>query len=122
MSRFTQEQLDRLMRTATRRQEALVSHTAPSYQCAVNLMCQPTKQPTGVSLQPRRIASVRNLHGLLRTPQGQTAGQAMLPALWPAALQLLQDSQVDMRQIIAPVVGFLGALAARPGRPAGMLP
>jgi len=43
----------------------------------------------------------------------------MLPILWPAVLQLLQDIQVDMRQTVAPVVGFLGALAARPGRPAG---
>ncbi len=60
------------------------------------------------------------MHSLLRTPQGQAAGQAMLPALWPAALQLLQDSQADMRQTVAPVVGFLGALATRPGRPAGM--
>ena len=70
-------------------------------------------------LQPRRSASVRNMHSLLRTPQGQAAGQAMLLALWPAALQLLQDNQVEMRQTVAPVVGFLGALAARPGRPAG---
>ena len=70
-------------------------------------------------LQPRRCASVRNVHSLLRTPQGQAAGQAMLLALWPAALQLLQDNQVEMRQTVAPVVGFLGALAARPGRPAG---
>ena len=59
------------------------------------------------------------MHSLLRTPQGQAGGQAMLPALWPAALQLLQDSQADMRQTVAPVVGFLGALATRPGRPAG---
>ena len=44
----------------------------------------------------------------------------MLPALWPAALMLLQDSQPEIRQVIAPVVGFLGALAARPGRPAGI--
>ena len=43
----------------------------------------------------------------------------MLLALWPAALQLLQDNHVEMRQTAAPVVGFLGALAARPGRPAG---
>lgn len=43
----------------------------------------------------------------------------MLLALWPAALQLLQDNHVEMRQTVAPVVGFLGALAARPGRPAG---
>lgn len=70
-------------------------------------------------LQPRRCASVRNVHSLLRTPQGQAGGQAMLLALWPAALQLLQDNQVEMRQTVAPVVGFLGALAARPGRPVG---
>ena len=69
--------------------------------------------------QARRTASVRSMHSLLRTPQGQAAGQAMLPILWPAVLQLLQDSQIDMRQTVAPVVGFLGALAARPGRPAG---
>lgn len=61
------------------------------------------------------------MQGLLRTPQGQAAGQAMLPALWPAALMILQDSQSEMRQAIAPLVGFLGALAARPGRPAGQL-
>lgn len=60
------------------------------------------------------------MHSLLRTPQGQAAGQAMLLALWPAALQLLQDNHVEMRQTVAPVVGFLGALAARPGRPAGI--
>ena len=72
-------------------------------------------------MQPRRCASVRNVHSLLRTPQGQAAGQAMLLALWPAALQLLQDNQVEMRQTVAPVVGFLGALAARPGRPAGKI-
>ena len=70
-------------------------------------------------LQARRTASVRSMHSLLRTPQGQAAGQAMLPILWPAVLQLLQDSQIDMRQTVAPVVGFLGALAARPGRPSG---
>ncbi|KAL0031929.1 hypothetical protein WJX79_006429 [Trebouxia sp. C0005] len=94
MSRSVQEQLDRLMRTAARRQEA----------------------------PARRTASVRSMHSLLRTPQGQAAGQAMLPILWPAVLQLLQDVQVDMRQTVAPVVGFLGALAARPGRPAGVSP
>ncbi|KAL0054989.1 hypothetical protein WJX82_005498 [Trebouxia sp. C0006] len=94
MSRSVQEQLDRLMRTAARRQEA----------------------------PARRTASVRSMHSLLRTPQGQAAGQAMLPILWPAVLQLLQDIQVDMRQTVAPVVGFLGALAARPGRPAGVSP
>ncbi|KAL0019463.1 hypothetical protein WJX77_007420 [Trebouxia sp. C0004] len=94
MSKNVQEQLDRLMRTAARRQEA----------------------------PARRTASVRSMHSLLRTPQGQAAGQAMLPILWPAVLQLLQDSQTDMRQTVAPVVGFLGALAARPGRPAGVSP
>ena len=46
----------------------------------------------------------------------------MLLALWLAALQLLQDNHVEMRQTVAPVVGFLGALAARPGRPAGIKP
>lgn len=69
--------------------------------------------------QPRRCASLRSAHSLLRTPQGQAAGLIMLLALWPAALQLLQDNQVEMRQTVAPVVGFLGALAAKPGRPAG---
>lgn len=45
----------------------------------------------------------------------------MLPALWPAALAILHDSQPEMRQAIAPLIGFLGALAARSGRPAGKM-
>ena len=119
MSR-SQEQLDKLMRTAARRQEPLVS------PCPSLSFCELLNDTSSLLLlcpvlQPRRTASVRSLHSALRTPQGQAAGQAMLPTLWPTALQLLQDSQADMRQAVAPVVGFLGALAARPGRPAGKM-
>ena len=50
---------------------------------------------------------------------GAPAAQAQIPLVWPALLQLLVDAQQLVRQAAAPVVGMLGALATRAGRPPG---
>ena len=50
---------------------------------------------------------------LLQTPDGSRAAAARLSAVWPPLLALLWDGAADVRAAAAPVVGRLGAIAAR---------
>lgn len=73
--------------------------------------------------QAHRVAALKELHKVLCEGGSATAStiQGLLPELWPQMLGLLGDTNADVRQTAAPVIGVLGALAtkqgARPGKP-----
>jgi len=76
-------------------------------------------------MQATRAAALGSLAALLQTPEGSRAAAAHLAAVWPPLLALLWDGAADVRAAAAPVVGRLGAIAARKpdgtytGMPAG---
>ena len=70
-------------------------------------------------LQGPRLSALKELASAMQRQPGAQAAQAQIPMMWPALLQLLVDAQQLVRQAAAPVVGMLGALATRAGRPPG---
>ncbi|KAK9839154.1 hypothetical protein WJX74_010625 [Apatococcus lobatus] len=64
--------------------------------------------------QAARLTAVGSLQQLLQTPHGALAAQLQLAGVWPRAVRLLGDGQAAVRQAAAPLVGHLGAIAARP--------
>ena len=70
-------------------------------------------------LQGPRLSALKGLASAMQRQPGAQAAQAQIPLMWPALLQLLVDAQQLVRQAAAPVVGMVGALATRAGRPPG---
>ena len=71
--------------------------------------------------QARRVAALKELQKVLRDDDKSTAStvHGLLPVMWPQTLGLLGDSNADVRQMAAPVVGMLGAMATRQGARSG---
>ena len=64
-------------------------------------------------LQTSRTAALGALAALLQSPEGGRAAAGRLAAIWSPLLALLWDAASDVRAAAAPVVGRLGAIAAR---------
>ncbi|CAL8462813.1 g2346 [Coccomyxa elongata] len=79
---------------------------------------------TPSNIAVRRVAALRDLDKMLRDgdTDAVTAVQGSLPSLWPQCLGLLGDPSADVRQMAAPVVGLLGAIATRQGARPGVSP
>lgn len=66
-------------------------------------------------MQSKRAAALKDILGRLQRADAASAAHSMLPSVWPQMLKLLGDPSLEVRQHAAPVVGQLGALAARQG-------
>ena len=64
-------------------------------------------------MQTSRAAALAALAALLETLEGGRAAARRFAAIWPPLLALLWDAASDVRAAVAPVVGRLGAIAAR---------
>ena len=66
-----------------------------------------------ILVQAARVDALGALAALLQTLEGSRAAAGRLATVWPPLLALLWDRAADVRAAAAPVVGRLGAIAAR---------
>lgn len=115
------QQLQQLLHVACLQQGELVSGCTNLQMC---WRCMLSRIKPGLNiclypLQGPRLSALKGLASAMQRQPGAQAAQAQIPMIWPALVQLLVDAQQLVRQAAAPVVGMLGALATRAGRPPG---
>ena len=116
-----QLQLQQLLQVACLQQGELVSgctNLQMCWRCMLSRTKPGLKHPVH-PLQGPRLSALKGLASAMQRQPGAQTAQAQIPVMWPALLQLLVDAQQLVRQAAAPVVGMLGALATRAGRPPG---